>query len=352
MYTKSLMAQAAMAPLQLEWRQVLTEGVQMTDATLVTIHGLFSSPATWDRLDAVWRADQDLRSLRIHPFGYGSPRKPGLPFSTARVPDYDDIAQLFATEYATVLKDAADVAIVSHSQGGLVLQRFLEWMLNYGRGLELARIRTVVMLACPNGGSEYLKSVRRVLGLGRHPQVGSLDVLDRRITDTQRRVLDDIVRADGVNEHHCRIPFHVYAGDSDNIVKPASAQSAFPGASTLAGGHSSILDPAAPGNRTAEAVKEHILTDLSVPRAPGGNGIAQADGASTRPQEPAGTGGSPKYVVNIGEKVEGLMIGDGGFQYNDFRPPPATDVSGDAARPPYAAGDGPESGPIEDRGVF
>src|SRR5262249_1239058 len=150
-------------------------------------------------------------------------------------------------EYATVLKDVADIAVVTHSQGGLILQRFLEWMLNQAKGQDLGRIRTVVMLACPNGGSEYLESVRHGLGLGRHPQVGNLDVLDRRIADTQRRVLDDIVRANGVGDHECRIPFHVYAGSSDNIVKPASAQGAFSGASTLAGDHFSILDPAAPG---------------------------------------------------------------------------------------------------------
>jgi hypothetical protein len=45
----------------------------------------------------------------------------------------------------------------------------LEWMLNQGRGRELSRIRTIVMLACPNGGSEYLESVRRGLGLSLDP---------------------------------------------------------------------------------------------------------------------------------------------------------------------------------------
>ena len=218
----------------------------MIDATLVTIHGLFSSSATWDRLATVWRADENLEGLRIHPFGYESPKKPRLRFSTARVPDYDDIAQVLATEYATVLKDVADIVVVTHSQGGLILQRFLEWMLNQAKGRDLGRIRTVVMLACPNGGSEYLESVRHGLGLSRHPQVGNLNVLDRRIADTQRRVLDDIVRANGVGDRECRIPFHVYAGSSDNIVKPASAQGAFPGASTLAGDHFSILEPGSP----------------------------------------------------------------------------------------------------------
>lgn len=200
----------------------------MVDATLVTIHGFWSSPATWDRLDAIWIADEQLRGLRIHPFRYPSPKRPLLPLSTKRVPDYDDLAQTLATEYRVGLAEASNVAIVTHSQGGLILQRFLAWMLDQGRSRELARIRSIVMLACPNGGSEYLRSIRRVPWFGHHPQAGSLKVLDRRVADTQRTVLERIVNATGVDDRQCRIPFHVYAGDSDKIVTAASAQGAFP----------------------------------------------------------------------------------------------------------------------------
>jgi hypothetical protein len=77
-------------------------------------------------------------------------------------------------------------------------------------------------------------------------------------------VLQSIVNATNVDEHKCRIPFHVYAGSSDKVVTAPSAQDAFPGASTLAGDHFSILDPTSDGNRTAETVKHHLLTDLSV----------------------------------------------------------------------------------------
>jgi pimeloyl-ACP methyl ester carboxylesterase len=232
-------------------------------ATLVTIHGFWSSPETWKRLSTNWQADEQLHGLQIHPFGYDSPKRPHLPFSATRVPDYDDIAQTLATEYTVALADETDIAIVAHSQGGLILQRFLAWMLQQGRGRELARIRSIILLACPNGGSEYLRSIRQILGFGRHPQAGSLEVLDRRVADTQRTVLQSIVNATGVDDHQCRIPLHVYAGSSDQVVAAASAQGAFPGASTLAGDHFSILDPASPGNRTAETVKHHLITDLS-----------------------------------------------------------------------------------------
>jgi hypothetical protein len=35
----------------------------------VTIYGFWSSPAIWERLDAIWRADEQLRGLQIHRAG-------------------------------------------------------------------------------------------------------------------------------------------------------------------------------------------------------------------------------------------------------------------------------------------
>ena len=285
----------------------------MINATLVTIHGFWSSPATWERLNAIWYADEQLPGLRIRPFGYPSPKKPRLPLSTSRVPDYDDVAQTFATDYTVELAAASDIAIITHSQGGLILQRFLTWMLREGRGQELARIRAIVMLACPNGGSEYLQSVRHVLGYGRHAQAGSLEVLNRQVADTQRTVLQRIVNATDIDDHQCRIPFHVYAGNTDKVVTAASAQGAFPGASTLAGDHFSILDPAASGNRTAETVKHHLLTDLAAgPAQP----TRQIPPASDAPSATANgalaaeeAGASKRFRVDV-RNSQGVIIGD------------------------------------------
>src|ERR1017187_858592 len=266
--------------------------VTVIGATLVTIHGFWSSPATWERLNEVWRADEELRGLRIHSFGYPSPKKPRLPYSVTRVPEYDDIAQTLASEYATALANASDIAVVTHSQGGLILQRFLAWMVSEGRARELSRIRSVVMLACPNGGSEYLESLRRALGDGRHPQAGNLRVLNRQVADTQTTALHRIVNAPALDDHQCHIPFHVYAGGSDNIVRAASAQAAFPGASTIAGNHFTILDPGTLGNRTAETVKRHLLADITAPRAPRRSTRPPIPGEPESPAADKRTGGA------------------------------------------------------------
>lgn len=286
----------------------------MINATLVTIHGFWSSPATWERLNAAWQTDEDLRGLQIHQFGYASPKKPPMPFSATRIPDYDDIAQLLATEYAAVLAGASEIAIVTHSQGGLILQRFLLWMLNEGRGRDLARIRTIVMLACPNNGSQYLATVRHMLGFGRHPQASSLDVLDKQVADTQRAVLRRVVNASGVDDRQCHIPFHVYAGSSDNIVTAPSAQGAFPGALTLAGDHFTILDPAAPGNRTAVTVKHHILTDIAAGDTRPDRESKAAPDDGTTPAAGRRSGHS-RYVVDA-RGAQGLQVGEGNIQFN------------------------------------
>jgi pimeloyl-ACP methyl ester carboxylesterase len=280
----------------------------MLDVALVTVHGLWSAPATWDRLTSIWQSDEQLRGLRVHAFGYASP-KTRNPLSSPRLPNYDDIAQTLAIEYSTVLEEASNLMFVTHSQGGLILQRFLARMIDEGRARELSRVHSVVMLACPNRGSEYLRSVRQVLGVGRHLQAGNLEALDRQVAESQRTVLQRIVNATGVDDYQCRIPFHVYAGSRDYVVPADSAQSVFPNASTLAGDHFSILDPAAPGNRTAEVVKRHILTDVSSVPQP------EQDRASKHPS--INRGDRSKYVVRI-SGGQGVQVGDHNVQRNVF----------------------------------
>jgi pimeloyl-ACP methyl ester carboxylesterase len=232
------------------------------DADLVLVHGFWSSPATWDRLISRMRDDPDLARLRIHAFGYESP-KLRLPGSPMRIPDYDDIARSLPAYLAVRAPGITPIAIVTHSQGGLILQRFLAWMLTEGRGRELVRLRLAVMLSCPNEGSEYLRSIRAAAGFGHHPQAGQLDVLNREVAEARRIVLRQVVNATAIDDRHCPIPIYVYSGRSDNVVRRESAQSVFPSAEVLPGDHFSILDPGARGNLTEPTLRRHLLETLT-----------------------------------------------------------------------------------------
>ena len=232
------------------------------DADLVLVHGFWSSPATWDRLIPRLRDDPDLAGLRIHAFGYESP-KLHWPVSSVRIPDYNDIAQSLPAYLAIHAPGPTSIAIVTHSQGGLILQRFLAWMLTEGRGRELARFRLAVMLSCPNEGSEYLRSIRAVVGFWRHPQASQLDVLDHEVREARRVVLRQVVNATTIDDRNCPIPVYVYSGRTDNIVRRESAQSVFPNAEVLPGDHFSILDPDTPGHLTVPILKRHLLNTLT-----------------------------------------------------------------------------------------
>lgn len=244
------------------------------DADLVLVHGFWSSPATWNRLMAHLRDDPDLAGLRIHAFPYESP-KLRWPMSPVRIPDYNDIAQSLPAYLTTHAPGTTPIAVVTHSQGGLILQRFMAWMLTEGRGRELERFRLAVMLSCPNEGSEYLRSIRAVVGLSRHPQAGQLDLLDREVREARRIILRQVVNATTIDDRHCPIPVYVYSGRTDNVVRRESAQSVFPNAEVLPGDQFSILDPDAPGHLTGPILKRRLLDTLTPLRWSGGPPAAE-----------------------------------------------------------------------------
>jgi tetratricopeptide (TPR) repeat protein len=235
------------------------------NGNLVLIHGLMSSTRTWDEIVDKVVADEALDGLRIHRFGYPSPKIGRLQrLRFRRIPEYDDLAFELGPWLRTNAPDS-DIMIVTHSQGGLILQRYLALMLGAGRGRELARVNLVVLLACPNNGTEFLESARAMLGYHTRPQTRELTALNERVADTLRTVMRQAVNADGVGESHCRIPFHVYAGSSDGIVPRASALSTFGRAESLNGDHFTILRPSSPGNFTFRVLRQHILEAFSGP---------------------------------------------------------------------------------------
>jgi hypothetical protein len=240
-----------------------------------------------------------------------------LPFSWTRIPDYNDIAQSFDA-YLQVHVPRGDMAVVTHSQGGLLLQRFLAWMLNEGRGRELARIKMIVMLSCPNEGSEYLRSIRAAARFGRHAQARDLRTLSGDVAAARRTVLTQIVNASAVNERECPIPIYVYAGSSDKVVLRTSAQGSFPRAGTLPGNHFSILDSDAPENITFPKLKAHLLEAFTAKGGQVNAGVWTAGKLNAgQPGAPASSDEASKFNVTIHDST-GIQLGDHNTQHNTF----------------------------------
>jgi pimeloyl-ACP methyl ester carboxylesterase len=229
------------------------------DADLVLIHGFWSSPKTWDNLTRRLAADNDLAGLRVHGFPYPSPKLPPRPGT--RIPGYNDIAHSLPDYLESVTKQS-DTAIVTHSQGGLILQRYLAWMLDEGRGRELETIKLIVMLACPNEGSEYLALIRRKLNFDWHPQAQDLVVFNETVAATRRIVGKRVDLATAVGDFTCPIPIYAYAGVSDDIVSRLSAQSIFSNVGSLPGDHFSIHNPDAPDSNTFPTLKRLLRENL------------------------------------------------------------------------------------------
>lgn len=232
------------------------------DSAVVLVHGLFSSPNTWNSLTSLLDQDAEVSAkCDVLKFAYQSPPWNWRPLK--RIPDFNTIADSLSTFLEVECGPYRRIVLISHSQGGLVIQRFLARMISQGRGLELAKIRRIVLLACPNNGSEFFLLLRRSARFWRHPQERDLRPLSDAVIEAQRSVLQGVVYADSVGVNRCPIPFAVYAGESDNIVTPASANSVFPRVGALPGDHTSILKAESTTHRTFTTLKANLLLALN-----------------------------------------------------------------------------------------
>ncbi|WP_406188136.1 FG-GAP-like repeat-containing protein [Streptomyces anulatus] len=241
---------------------------------LVMVHGFMSGPKVWEPLRGLIAADRELGFVEPLTFEYATGLMPVNPLRV--FPSIDTVADSLK-EYLVTEAGAYDqLLLVTHSQGGLVAQRYLARMLQDGRGAELARIQRLVLLACPSNGSELLLSLRRRAMGGRHPQEKDLRPLNDQVSTTLRTVVRDVVHATAITDRTCPIPVSVYAGESDGVVSRASAQSVFPDSAALPGDHSSILRADSPQHRTFTALRRLLLATRTEPYVPGPEPAAQA----------------------------------------------------------------------------
>jgi pimeloyl-ACP methyl ester carboxylesterase len=224
---------------------------------LMLVHGIFSSAKTWESLIATISADEDLTNLFVATFEYATPK---FNLNPARaIPDYDDIALKLWTFLQTTLKDYEQIAIVAHSQGGLIVQRMLTLRIEDGSAQSLARIKQVILLACPNSGSDLFLALRRYTFIFRNPQERSLRPLDKGLERTRSVILEKVVHAKDLTPTTAPIAIYAYAGETDGVVKSQSALSAFINKGVLEGDHSSILDFKNPSGLNYTVIKGHLL---------------------------------------------------------------------------------------------
>ncbi len=260
---------------------------------VVFVHGFRSSPGMWDPFTRLMTSDADLSHVVILRFAYTT--KIAQPHPLRALPSFDTVADSLKEFLDTEAEGLERLVLVSHSQGGLVTQRFLTRMLAEGRGKDLRRIRRVVMLACPNTGSQVGLLLRRTL-LRANPQERQLRPFDEQIADTRRTVLRDIVNARTVTARTCPIAFSVYAGESDAVVTPASARDAFPDAAVLPGDHLSIARPRDLSDRSYTTVKRHVLDAAGKAARAGSHGDARNAAHDEAPDgAPGRTAKAPRF---------------------------------------------------------
>ncbi|WP_189383069.1 alpha/beta hydrolase [Streptosporangium nondiastaticum] len=209
---------------------------------LVFVHGLFSSAKVWSAFRQLITTDDELSGwVHVRCFAYDSPFVRLRP--DRRVAETDDIADHLSTYLATELADAESIVLVTHSQGGLVVQRFLSRKLATGKGRDLMRIKHFTMFSCPNTGSGFFLTVRKALALWRHSQERQLRPFDRAVTEAQRSVLTGVVHARRHGDQECPITVQAYGGSMDNIVPAVVARGVFPEGGVIPGDHFSIVQP-------------------------------------------------------------------------------------------------------------
>jgi tetratricopeptide (TPR) repeat protein/pimeloyl-ACP methyl ester carboxylesterase len=208
--------------------------------TVVFVHGFTSSPAVWENFLSLLRADSVNTRFELLTFGY--PTRLFNVNPKRVIPNIEACAESLDSFLGRHISPSAPLVLVSHSQGGLVVQRFIADMLEAGRGVELHRLVRVVMFACPNQGSDFFLGIRRLI-LRRNPQDRRLRPLDEMLNETRRVVLQRAVYANAVTQTTCPLHISAYAGLEDGIVSRSSAKGLFPYTAVLDSDHSSIIQP-------------------------------------------------------------------------------------------------------------
>jgi len=215
---------------------------------IVFVHGLFSSPKTWNWLEPLVA---DLPGITTYLFEYPSPWLPRL---TRRVPSHEQVADALAT-FLRVTVQEPEVVLITHSQGGLVALHFVERsLLSADNANDLPRVRMLFLYACPNGGSDFGRDLRRRY-LSWNAQERGLRPLDEQTAEVMRRVVYAVSQT---SPPQLELEVVAVVGASDGIVTPASARGNWPTVETVFGDHSTIIRPDSKNDQGYRVLEEHL----------------------------------------------------------------------------------------------
>ncbi|KAA8877317.1 hypothetical protein F3087_44910 [Nocardia colli] len=241
----------------------------MTKVVLVLVHGIDSDGHCWDRMIELLNGDDKLDgNFSITNFEYPTGK---VEWNLKRsFPNIATIARGLATTLKETVPPQLPIVFAAHSQGGLVVQRYLAQQLDAGRGEELWRVKRVLLFATPNSGSEYASMLRKFAGrFVSHAQEIELKPIAEQVTDTQSKLFDRVVSATAATSTTVPIPFEAYAGLSDKVVKHTSATFVFPFRGALPGDHSSIIRPDNRGSEIYRIVQGRLLNQIQAPTSLG-----------------------------------------------------------------------------------
>lgn len=216
----------------------------MKRTAVVFVHGLFSGPTTWDTFAKLLQEDDEIAGRFDLIFvKYTTPHMQLRPDQA--IPSISAIALQLKTVLQSRTGQHDGVVLVGHSQGGLIIQKYLsDSMNNVARG-DLGRVRGVVLFACPNSGSQWARAARIKMPLifGKNAQIQALVPLNEAILEWRRPIIERIVNAHPDQPDAYPIPIRVYAGTDDGIVPLASAIDHFHNVGALSGDHGGVIRP-------------------------------------------------------------------------------------------------------------
>ncbi len=229
-----------------------------TRLRVILVHGIRSDSRAWASLVDTIAQDHDLAAVEIRAFNYPSPT---IRFRVTRVIPSQAIVAARLRTYVQNLPDDLPLALIAHSQGGLIVQRCLVDLLENDELTLLRRFRSIILLACPNNGSSLVLALRKMSGLIINPQERSLRPINDEISRVHSIVVNRLTHS-GSDQSHLAIPIHAYAGETDGVVKAASAFGAFRNIGVIHGDHASILDFSDENSLNYDVLKRHLLRAL------------------------------------------------------------------------------------------